>query len=74
MFSYHDLKIAMFCMEAGCGAIFVIIALLLLCSCSSLPDSTSMTMAAMVLFSVGIVCLLFGFEAYHLRDDPEIWD
>ncbi|HEY9714559.1 MAG TPA: hypothetical protein V6C72_13920 [Chroococcales cyanobacterium] len=74
MFSYHDLKMAMFCMEAGCGAIFVVIALVMLWSGSALPDCTSNTMAAMILFCVGIICLMFGFEAYHLRDDPEIWD
>ncbi|PWT98649.1 MAG: hypothetical protein C5B53_06485 [Candidatus Melainabacteria bacterium] len=73
-FSLHDLKESLYILETLFGVILLVLAYLSLKLAWTGPDGLFYVVPGLVLFCMGIACLLFGIESVILRDDPDIWD
>lgn len=73
MFSYHDLKTMIYFTESGFGAIALIAAAYIQRMADMAGGRIDLFLCSMVLFLVGILCILFGYVTYLLRDDPDVW-
>jgi len=73
MFSYRNLKEALYVMHVLLGVSLIIAAVVLFNTTASATEPICYTLPAIVLVIVGVGCVFFGVETYLLRDDPDIW-
>lgn len=72
-FSYHDLKMALYCSMTVLGAVLIAFAAYIFRRGQADLDPFAYTLPAIILAIVGFFCLLFGVETFILRDDSDIW-
>jgi len=73
-FSLHNLKLSLYVLETLFGVVLLVLAYLSLKLALTSSEGLFYVIPGLVLFSMGVACLMFGIEAYILRDDPDIWD
>jgi peptidoglycan/LPS O-acetylase OafA/YrhL len=68
MQAYLLLKKLIYIVEAVLGVCFVLLAN------SLITDGSPVSwLVAMILYSTGLMCMVFGATTYKLRNDPDIW-
>lgn len=73
MFSYRNLKEALYVMHVLLGVSLIIAAVVLFNTTASATEPICYILPGIVLVIVGVGCVFFGVETYLLRDDPDIW-
>jgi hypothetical protein len=73
-FSLHNLKLSLYVLETLFGVVLLVLAYLSLKLALNSSEGLFYAIPGLVLLAMGIACLIFGFEAFILRDDPDIWD
>ncbi len=71
MFSYSDLKRALYAFECLLGVLLLWLAFQLALTPSE--DAIVYLLPSAILGAVGWACVMFALEAYWFRDDPDIW-
>jgi predicted phage tail protein len=71
-FSYSDLKKLLYVLQTAAGIGLIVIAHFFWIASSAEANIFDQA-AALVLFFMGLSCILFGVMAYHFRQDPDIW-
>ena len=72
-FSYHDLKKFLYIGLTAMGVLLICASWHCINIARTTFDGASHEITAVVLLAVGSACLLFGFETYLLKEDPDIW-
>lgn len=71
--SYHDLKKFLYIGLTAMGILLLGASWHCINIARTTLDSPSQEITAVILLAVGSACILFGFESYLLREDPDIW-
>jgi uncharacterized membrane protein len=72
-FSNRDLLMTLYCFITIVGIILLVFAWYVWQQSETAQEPFSYWIAAIVLFIVGIVLIMFGIETYIERDDPDVW-
>ena len=72
-FSNRDLLMALYCSITILGLLLLGFAWYVWRQSETAAEPFSYWVAAIVLFVVGIVMIIFGVETYIERDDPDVW-
>lgn len=71
MFSYSELKKALYSLEGALGIFFLWLAYR---AATTATDHVLFELVvSLILAAVGWTCLIFAIEAFCFRDDPDIW-
>lgn len=73
MLNYAELKKLLYALETFTGLVFLFFSWVLIQCAHNAQEPISYLVSALVLFVVGLLCILFGVEAYFFRDDPDVW-
>ena len=73
MFSFRDMKKALYILQTVMGVLLIALSLFLLGNCAHATEPVCYIVPAVVLMVVGVGCVFFGCETLLLRDDPDIW-
>ena len=73
MFTYRDLKWALYIMQVLLGGSLIIASAVLFNTTALATEPICYIVPGAIMMIVGISCLFFGVETYLLRDDPDIW-
>lgn len=73
MFTYREMKLAIYCFEVAMGAFLIVVGIIIMKDAATAPAPIVYMIPSMASIFVGLFLLLFGFDTYLLRDDPDIW-
>lgn len=71
--SYPELKKILYIGQTVLGFLFLSLAWYQFQFSFNNPDSALNFITALILVTAGFLCVLFGLDAYLLRDEPDVW-